>query len=115
GPRHRDHDGRPGAPTAPMESIGAVGPRRGSALGVLRSLAGLLQAGLLALDGAGVPGQEPGALERGPVVLGVDLVERAGDPQAQRTGLAGGAATVDARDHVEAPLDVDELERAVHQ
>src|SRR5690606_16971636 len=54
-------------------------------------------------------------LEGGTVVLLVDRVERAGDAQAQRTGLAGDPAAVDPRDDVEATLDVHELERAVDQ
>src|SRR5690606_37028112 len=100
--------GGPGRPTAPTFPSGPW--RAGSALGVLRRLARLLQAGLLALDDAGVAREVAGLLQRRTVVLGVDGVERAGDAQAQRAGLAGDAAAGDARDDVEAALDVDELE-----
>jgi hypothetical protein len=85
------------------------------ALGVLRGLAGLLETGLLALDDAGVAGQEAGLLQRRAVVLGVDRVQRTGDAEAQGAGLAGDAAAGDARDDVEATLDVHELQRGVHE
>ena len=66
-----------------------------SALAVLRRLAGLLQTGLLALDDAGVTGEQAGLLQRRAVGLEVDGVERTGHAEAQRTGLAGDAAAVD--------------------
>src|SRR4051812_27270239 len=94
---------------------GPDGTGAASALAVLRSLAGLLEAGLLALLDAGVARQEAGLLERGAVGLEVDLVERAGHAEAQRAGLAGRAAAVDAGDHVEAALEVGDLEGVVHQ
>ena len=47
----------------------------GLALGVLLSLTGLLETGLLALDDAGVTTQVTGLLQGGAVVLGVDLVQ----------------------------------------
>ena len=75
-------------------------PRR-SALAVLGSLAGLLEAVLLALDDPRVTGQEAGLLQRR-AVLGVGLDQRAGDGQAQRAGLAGGAAAVQVGEDVEA-------------
>lgn len=65
----------------PRQAAGrAFGKRRGRlqaclALGVLLSLAGLLEAGLLALDDAGVTTQVTGLLQGGAVVLGVDLVQ----------------------------------------
>src|SRR5690625_7962021 len=111
GRRWRAHDDdrpRTGVPPARGLSL------RGSALGVLRGLAGLLQAGLLALDGAGVAGEVPGTLEARAVGLGVDLVERTSHAQAQRAGLAGDATAVDARDDVEATLEVEQGERGVH-
>src|SRR6476620_6485113 len=64
-----------------------VPPRR-SALRVLGSLAGLLQSVLLAFGGAGVPGQEPGLLQRRPIGL-IQLDQRSGDGQAESAGLAG--------------------------
>ena len=57
------------------------------ALGPLRGLAGLLQAGLLALDHAGVAGEEALALERH-AQLGVGLDERAGDAVPRGAGLS---------------------------
>src|SRR5436190_22669293 len=56
----------------------AVGCAARSALGVLRSLAGLLQAVLLALGDARVAGQEAGLLQGGAVV-GVVLAQGPGD------------------------------------
>src|SRR3712207_6923724 len=61
--------------------------RSGSALAVLRSLAGLLQTGLLALDDAGVAGQQAGLLERRPVGLLVDRVEAAGRSEEHTSEL----------------------------
>ena len=55
----------------------------------------------------GVTGEEAGLLERGAVALRVDLVEGAGDRQAQRAGLAGHAAAVDAGDDVEPVLGAE--------
>src|SRR4051812_11589591 len=80
------------------------------ALAELRALAGLLEAGLLALLDARVARQEAAALElRAEVRVGVG--ERAGDPVAQRAGLAGHAAAVERRDDVHARLVADRLER----
>src|SRR5690625_5906918 len=60
GRRWRAHDDdRPRTGVLPTRGLSL----RGSALGVLRGLTGLLQAGLLALDGAGVAGEVPGTLE----------------------------------------------------
>ena len=87
-------------------------PRR-SALRELRGLAGLLETGLLALHDAGVAGQQTGLLQSRAVGLFVDLVERAGHAEAQGAGLTSGAATVDARDHVEAALELQLGERLV--
>lgn len=90
-------------------------PAAGSALGVLRSAAGLVQTGLLALDDTSVAGEESGLLQRGTVGLTVDLVEGAGDAQAQSAGLAGDATTVDAGDDVEAALEVEDGEGGTHE
>src|ERR1700712_1809425 len=81
------------------------------ALRELGGLAGLLESGLLALDDAGVTSQEAGLLESGAVVLAVDLVERAGDREAQRAGLTRGAAAGDLRRDVVAAEQVEDLER----
>src|SRR3954454_14736195 len=86
--------GRPRTPSVPKRR-----PTKRSALRVLRRLAGLLQAVLLALRRAGVAGQEAGLLE-GRTVLGLDLDQRAGDGQAQRACLAGHAAALEEADDV---------------
>ena len=70
----------------------------GLALGELRALAGLLQTVLLALDGAGVTGEEAGALELGTVVASIK--EGASNAKAQGAGLAVDAATVALGDDV---------------
>ena len=44
--------------------------------------------------------RKPAFFRVGAVVLAVDLVQRTGDAEAQRAGLAGGAAAVDAGDDV---------------
>src|SRR5918911_4788397 len=89
--------------------------RCGSALAVLRGLAGLLEAGLLALLHPGVTGEEAGLLQRGAVGVEVDPVEGAGHAEAQCSGLPRGAAAVDAGDDVEAALEVGDLEGVVDQ
>ena len=88
-------------------------PQARSALGVLRSLAGLLETGLLALGDAGVTRVEAGVLQRRAVELGVDPVERAGDAEADRAGLARGATTVDAHEDVVGAVELEDLERLV--
>src|SRR5262245_520251 len=80
------------------------------ALRELRRLARLVQAGLLALDLARIACQEALALERHPQAR-VGLDERAGDPVANRSGLSGRAAPVDADAQVEGSLDPRHLER----
>src|SRR3954452_10409038 len=104
---------RPRTPSVP-KSRGMSGSR-GSALRELRRLASLLETGLLALGDAGVTAEEAGLLEGRAVVLGVDLVQRTGDGEAQSAGLAGGAAAGDLRDHVVAADQVEDLERVVDQ
>src|SRR5690625_5870898 len=89
--------------TAIPSPVRAEGKR--SALGVLGRLTGLLQSGLLALNGTRVAGEETGLLQGRAVVLFVNRVQRAGNTQAQRTGLAGVTATGDQRDDVEATFE----------
>src|SRR5262245_40757366 len=93
----------PRTPSVPNFSMGVSAP--GSTLGVLGSLAGLLQPVLLGLLLTLVTREEPGPLERG-AHLRVDLHQRPGDPQAKRPGLAGHAAAV------QGPIDVVRLVRA---
>src|SRR3981081_556019 len=76
-----------------LVALRLVALRRRSALAVLRSLTGLLQAVLLALDRTRVTLEEAG-LFQDRTVIGVDLDERAGDRETQRTGLAGATAPV---------------------
>src|SRR3982074_2218106 len=83
-----------------MVALRLVALRRRSALAVLRSLTGLLQAVLLALDRTRVTLEEAG-LFQDRTVIGVDLDERAGARETQRTGLAGDTATVEAGEDVE--------------
>ena len=105
-------------PTAPERGDGTapVRARRGSAqaLGELRSLAGLVQAGLLALDLARVAREEALALERD-AQLGIGLDERAGDAVPHRACLAGRPAALDANAEVVAALGAGELERSHHR
>src|SRR5690349_24289001 len=83
---------------------------RWSALRVLRSLPGLLQAVLLSLLDAGIPGQEARPLQGNPV-LRVDQREGTRDPQPQRPRLAGDPAAGDAGDHIELTLGAEGHER----
>src|SRR3954468_19097959 len=89
---------RRGAPGRPVRR----GARRAlrSALRVLRGLAGLLEAVLLAFLDPRVTGEEAGLLQRRAVVR-VVRDERPGDAEAQRAGLAGDAAATQVGDHVE--------------
>src|SRR5690606_10648887 len=86
--------------------------RPDSALGVLRRLAGLLQAVLAALLRPRVTGEEADLLQRRPV-LAVDLGERAGDAQPQRAGLAAHTAAVQPGDDVERALGAERDQRLV--
>src|SRR3954447_18905408 len=90
---------RPRTPSVPkrrpMCGLGGTG----SALRVLRRLAGLLQAVLLALGDAGVAGEEAGLLQ-GRAVIGLDRGEGTGDRQAQGAGLTADAATLEDADDV---------------
>src|SRR5699024_71627 len=106
---------RPGGRGHRVHGVSRCGAllRAGSALGVLRRLAGLLQTGLLALDDAVIAAQEACLLEGRAVGLLVDLVQRAGHAEAHGTGLAGGAAAGEAHDDVEAALEVERGQRVV--
>src|SRR5690606_13715205 len=88
-------------------------PGAGSALGELRGAAGLVQADLLALDLAGVAGHEAGLAQVGLQRL-VVLDQGAGDAQADRTGLAGGAAAAGGDDDVELVAGLGQLQRLAH-
>src|SRR5690606_23987140 len=102
---------RPRTPSVPKRrAISFVVTTRELTLRELRSLAGLLETGLLALDDAGVTGEEASLLEGRTVVLAVDLVERARDREAQRAGLARGAAAADASDHVVGAREAEQRE-----
>src|SRR5699024_3271623 len=106
---------RPGGRGHRVHGVNRCGAllRAGSALGVLRRLAGLLEAGLLALDDAVVTTEEAGLLEGRSVVLLVDLVQRAGHTEAHGPGLTGCTAAGEADDDVEAALEVESRERIV--
>src|SRR6516164_162370 len=102
----------PRTPSVPKIRPMSVGPRTSQrlALGVLRSLTGLLEAVLLPLRRPCVAGEEAGLLQRRPV-LRVDERERPRQPESQRAGLARDAAAADARDHVELALGAERHER----
>src|SRR5215472_12909420 len=87
---------------------------RGSALGVLRRLACLLEASLLALLDPGIPGEESKALERR-ATRRVNEYQRPGDPEPQRACLSGDAAARDPGDHVELALGAERDERLADQ
>src|SRR5665647_3548057 len=86
----------------------------GSALAVLRSLAGLLQTGLLALRDASVAGQEACLLQCRTVEVLVNTVQLTGNAQTDRASLAGGATAVHANQHVVGPIELEHLEGLVH-
>src|SRR3954468_13944704 len=90
----------PRTPSVP-KSLRAVFTPSKSALGELRALTGLLQAGLAPLLDPGVAGEEAAALEVA-AQLGVDLGQGPGDTVADRPALAADAAAVDA----DADIDV---------
>src|SRR5829696_9162159 len=77
----------------------------------LRGLAGLVQAGLLALHLARVAREEALALQRY-AQLRVHLDERAGDPVPDRSGLTARAAAVDADAEVVLAVEARGLERS---
>src|SRR3954462_13760422 len=83
---------------------------RALALGELRPLAGLLEAGLLALLDARVARQEATALELASQVR-VGLEQRAADAVAQRAGLGRDAAALHAGHDIHAVRVADGLER----
>src|SRR6267378_1698258 len=83
-------------------------------LGVLRRLAGLLQAVLLALLDPGVPGQEAGLLQRR-AVFRVHQGQRPGHAEAQRARLPGDAAAGDPGHDVELVLRAQGHERLVDE
>src|SRR5438093_13513224 len=84
--------------------------RRRLTLAELRRLAGLVQAGLLALHDARVAREEAGALQ-GHTELGVELDERAGDPVPHRSGLAARTAAVYAHANVIAAFELGYFQR----
>src|SRR5947208_1725516 len=83
-------------------------------LGVLRRLAGLLQAVLLALLDPGVPGQEAGLLQRR-AVLRIHQGQCPGHAEAQRARLPGDAAAGDPGHDVELVLRAQGHERLVDE
>src|SRR4051794_2152752 len=100
----------PATPRTPSVPNRRRGMARALTLGELRPLAGLLQAGLLALLHPRVAGEEAAALELAAQV-GVGLEQRPGDAVAQGAGLGGHAAAVDAGDDVHPGLVPHGLER----
>src|SRR5581483_7849342 len=79
--------------------------------GVLGSLAGALEARLLALLHTRISGEQP-VLPQHCAVLLVDLQQCAGDSMTDRAGLAGHTAAVHRGNHVEGTDGVGHAERA---
>src|SRR3954454_23873241 len=107
---------RPRTPSVPKirwvtKSPPSECPAVGSALAELRSLAGLLQTGLLAFDDACISGEQARLLQRRAVRVDVDGVQRPSDTEAERAGLARDATTVDAGDDVEPAVELERCER----
>ena len=70
-----------------------------------------MQTGLLAFHDAGVAGQEASLLQGGAVRITIDGVQRAGNAQADCTGLTGGAATINEDDSVELAFELEQNDR----
>src|SRR5205085_279323 len=85
-------------------------PERCLTLRVLRTLAGLVAAVLLAFDDARVARKEACTLERRPK-LRLRIDERTADAVANRAGLRGDAAAVDGDANVVSRRPADQLER----
>src|SRR5438105_6674922 len=105
----RNSPATPRTPSVPKRRAGAL-TRLGSALGELRALASLLQAGLLALLGAGVAAEEAAPLELHPQAR-VRLDQRASNAVAERARLGRDATAVDLGHDVHALVEARRLER----
>ena len=79
-------------------------------LGVLRGTTCLVQTGLLALHRTGIAGEETSLLQ-GRAIVDVELVKSTGDREAESTGLAGGAATLEVGLDVELTVALEKYER----
>src|SRR3990170_616485 len=90
-----------------------LGENTALALGELEALSGLGLAVFLALDGAGIAGQEPALLEHG-AELGLVAGERLGDAMTDGAGLARKPAAAHGTDDVELALALRGDER-LHQ
>src|SRR5215212_10434053 len=101
---------RPRTPSVPNSFPTGTLPAAASALGVLGGLAGLLEPVLLALDLAGVAGEEATLLQLGPQ-LDVEVDQGPGDGVAQGAGLAGDPAAVEVGEHVVALEGVADPQR----
>src|SRR5581483_8510194 len=89
------------------------GPSMSLTLRVLRSTSGLAAADLLALDLAGIAGDETGVAKRLAQGL-IVLDERPGDAVTDRAGLASDSAAIDLDGDVEARGELHRLERLPH-
>src|SRR5579884_1096248 len=106
----RKSPARPRTPSVPNSWRAITRAATALALGELRALARLLQAGLLAFLHARVAGEEAAALQLAAQVrVGDD--QRPRDAVAQGAGLGGDAAAVHAGDDIHAGLVADRLER----
>src|SRR5712671_5051223 len=100
--------------------MASAAPRRtgrggafGLALGVLRAAPGFAPPDLLALDFAGIAGDEA-RLTQGLAQCRIVLHQRPGNAVANRTGLAGDSATADLHLDVEFPGELHQFERLAH-
>src|SRR5690625_3914308 len=104
-------------PSAPVvrkwSTLRTTRPCTGLALGELGRAAGAVQAHLLALDLARIAGDEPGLAQFGLQRL-VVIHQRAGDAQADGTGLAGGAAADRGHGDVELVGVLGQFQRLAH-
>src|SRR6266576_2226464 len=81
------------------------------ALGVLRRLAGALEAVLLALLHARVAREQPGLAQLEAMALGIELEQGPGDAVADGAGLAAHSAALDLDHRVVPPVGVRHPER----
>ena len=83
-------------------------------LRVLRSLARLVEAGLLSFNYSGIPCQKAVLLKDFPVVIAVDFIKGPGNSEAYCARLSGNTATFNADKYVELAFEMKEGEGRLH-
>lgn len=83
-------------------------------LRVLRSLARLVEAGLLSFNYSGIPCQKAVLLKDFPVVIAVDFIKGPGNSEAYCACLSGNTATFNADKYVELAFEMKEGEGRLH-